>query len=97
MRKKAPVLLLVIFALFLGIAIFHPFSHGLHHEHDDGHDCPVCLWLHYAAVIFFFAVDFYVIFRVISYILVLPGISPASVSFSSDIPRAPPKHYFSAV
>ena len=46
MRKKASILSLVVFTIFLGIVIFHPLSHGLHHGGDDGHDCPICLWMH---------------------------------------------------
>jgi len=46
MRKKASILLLAVFAVFLGIAIFHPLTHGSHHDGDDGHNCPICLWVH---------------------------------------------------
>jgi hypothetical protein len=45
-RRNHAFLLLVVFAIFLGIAIFHPLSHGSHYDGDDGHDCPICLWVH---------------------------------------------------
>lgn len=93
-RKKASVLLLVVFAVFLGIAISHPLSHGLHHDGDDGHDCPICLWLHNAVVVFFFAVVFCVIFQVVSFIAALPIIPLIKVLFSANISRAPPKLHF---
>lgn len=96
-RKKAPVLLLVVFAIFLGIAIFHPLSHGLHHDGDDGHDCPICLWLHYAAVLFFFVVVFCVMFRVVSFIPALPSTPLIKILLSVNISRAPPEHCFSAI
>jgi len=46
MRKKASILSLVVFTIFLGIAVLHPLSHGLHHDGYDGHDCSICLWVH---------------------------------------------------
>ncbi len=93
MRKKASLLLLVVFAVFLGIAIFHPLSHGLHHDGDDGHGCPICLWLHYAAVMFFLVVVFCVIFRIVSFIAVLPRTLLIKLSLSANISRAPPQFY----
>ena len=83
-------MLLAVFAIFLGIAIFHPLSHGLHHGGDDGHDCPICLWLHFAAEVSFFEVIFCVISSVISFILVLPRVPSIKISLSANISRAPP-------
>jgi len=97
MRNKVSVLLLVVFAIFLGIVIFHPLTHGLHHDGDDGHDCPICLWLHYAAVLFFFAVIFCIMFRVVSFIPALPSIPLVKILLSTNISRAPPKFHFPAV
>ena len=97
MRKKASVLLLVVFAVFLGIVISHPLSHGLHHNEDSGHECPICLWLHHIAVIFFFVVVFCVIFQVASFIAALPSIPLIKISLSANLSRAPPKLYFYAV
>jgi hypothetical protein len=90
MRKRVPFLLLVVFTVFLGIVIFHPLSHGLHHGGDDGHDCPICLWLHYAAEVSFFAVVFCVVFCVISFIPALPRIPLVKILLSANISRAPP-------
>ena len=97
MRRKISFLLLAVLAIFLGIVIFHPFSHGLHHDEDKGHECPVCLWLHYAAVIFIFAVVFYFIFQVISFVIVLPARPEYTALFSANVSRAPPKYSFYAV
>jgi hypothetical protein len=93
MRKKASVLLLFVFAIFLGIVILHPLSHSLHHDDDDGHDCPICLWLHYVAVMYFLAVVFRVIFLIVSFITAFPCIPLTKLSFSSNISRAPPRAY----
>jgi hypothetical protein len=89
-KKNRAFLLLAVFAVFLGIVIFHPLSHSLHHDGDDGHDCPICLWLHYAAEGSFFAVVFYAIFSVISFIPALPRIPLVKILFSANISRAPP-------
>jgi len=97
MRKKASVLLLFVFAIFLGIVILHPLSHSLHHDDDDGHDCPICLWLHYAAVMFFLAVMFRVIFRVINFIAALPSIPLIKILLPANISRAPPELRFFAI
>ncbi len=96
MKKKTSLLLLAVFAIFLGIVILHPLSHSLHH-HDDGHECPICFWLHYVAVIFSLAVVFYVIFRVISFIAALPGISLIRILLSANISLAPPEFLFPIV
>lgn len=93
MRKKAPVLLLVVFAVFLGIAVFHPLSHGLDHEGDDGHDCPVCLWLGYVVIALFFSTIFSVLFRVILRFSPLLQASLFKAIISSGISRAPPQSY----
>jgi hypothetical protein len=93
MRKKASVLLLFVFAIFLGIAILHPLSHSLHHDDDDGHDCPICLWLHYVAVMYFPAVVFCVIFRIVNLIVALPRIPLVKLLLSVNISRAPPRAY----
>ncbi len=92
MSKKASLLLLFVFAVFLGIAIFHPLSHGLHH-HDDGHECPICLWLHYVAVMYFPAVVFCVIFRIVNLIVALPRIPLIKFLLFANISRAPPRAY----
>lgn len=93
MRKKASVLLLVVFAIFLGIAIFHPLSHGLHHDNDDGHECPICLWLNHVVIALFFSVIGSVLFRVILRLFVLPHTLLFKEIISVSIPRAPPQFY----
>ncbi|MCK9614672.1 MAG: hypothetical protein M0R48_04105 [Candidatus Omnitrophica bacterium] len=90
MRKKISFLLLVVFAVFLGIVIFHPFVHSLHHDRNDAHECPICIWLYYAAFIFFFAAIFYVIFHVVSFIDILATIPLVKILLSANISRAPP-------
>jgi len=91
MRNKASFLLLAVFLIFLGIAIFHPFSHDLHQHEDAEHECPICLWLYYAAVSFFIIAVFYVIFRVISFVATSPRILPCRVLIPAYVSRAPPK------
>lgn len=92
MRKKPSLLLLFVFAVFLGIAIFHPLSHGLHHDEDDGHECPICLWLHHA-VILFSAVVFCIFLRLVSHIFILPRTPVVKTLMSVGISRAPPQAY----
>ncbi len=83
-------MLLAVFVVFLGIAVFHPLSHSLQHDGDDGHDCPICLWLHYVAEGSFFAVVFYAIFSAISFIPALSRIPSVKTLPSANISRAPP-------
>ncbi len=89
-KRNHAFLLLAVFAIFLGIVISHPLSHGLHHDGDDGHDCPICLWLHFAAEASFSAVLFCVIFSVVSFISALPRIPSVKILPSVNISRAPP-------
>ncbi len=90
MKKRISFLLLIVFAIFLGIVIFHPFSHGLYDHEKDGHECPICLWLYYASAIVFFVAMFYIIFHVISFINILVGIPLVKILLSANISRAPP-------
>jgi uncharacterized membrane protein YvlD (DUF360 family) len=93
MRKKASVLLLVVFAIFLGIVIFHPLSHGVHHDNDDGHECSVCLWINHVVIALFFSIILSVLFRVILRLFVLPHTPLFEGIFSTSISRAPPQVY----
>ncbi|MBN2452958.1 MAG: hypothetical protein JXB40_01680 [Candidatus Omnitrophica bacterium] len=94
-RKGASFLLLAVFIIFLGIAIFHPFSHEtIHHEDGGGHECPICLWLFYAAAISLFIVAFFVILQVINYIIFFQAPQVIKLSIPANISRAPPSlHY----
>jgi hypothetical protein len=90
MRNKASFLLLVVFAVFLGIVILHPLSHGLHHDGDDGHECPICLWLHNNTV-FVSSVMSLLIFFAFFYFCCLPFFTlPAVPRFATQFSRAPP-------
>jgi len=93
MRKKAPVLLLAVFAIFLGIAIFHPLSHSLHHDNDDGHECPICFWLNHVVITLFFSIISSILFRVILRLFMLPHTPLFEKIISASISRAPPQFY----
>jgi len=93
MRKKSSILLLVVFAIFLGIAIFHPLSHGLHHDSDDGHECPICLWLNHAVIALFFLIIFSVLFHVILRLFMLLCVPLFKDAIFASIARAPPQFY----
>jgi hypothetical protein len=68
------------------------------HDGDDGHDCPICLWLHYAAaVVLFAAAVFRVIFRIVNLIVALPRNPLIKLSLPANISRAPPELLLSAV
>jgi len=91
MRKKSSVLLLIVFAIFLGIAIFHPLSHGL--RHDDGHECHICLWLNHVVIALFFSPVLSVLFRVILRLFALPRIPLFKDILFVSISRAPPRFH----
>jgi hypothetical protein len=92
-RKRTAFLMLLVYAVFLGIAVFHPISHSSHH-YDDGQECPICRWLHCAAFVAFFEDIFCAAFYVVSFIVVFPGVHPIAAPLLADISRAPPKSGF---
>ena len=95
-RNIAPFLLLAVFIIFFGIALLHPFSHEIGHHEGDGHECPICLWLYYAAAIVLFIFVFYSVLRFIGSIDILPAILSAISSIITYISRAPPsRDYYS--
>lgn len=93
MRKRTSFLLLVVFVVFLGIVIFHPLSHDVHHDNDDGHECSVCLWINHVVIALFFSIILSVLFRVILCFFVLPCIPLFKKIIFSSISRAPPQVY----
>jgi hypothetical protein len=93
-KNKASFLLLLVFAVFLGIVIFHPLSHGMHHDEKDGHECTVCLWLNYVVIVVFFAISLSIFLRLISRFFAPLQILYAETSCSASISRAPPLFYF---
>jgi hypothetical protein len=90
MRNKASFLLLVVFGIFLGMAIFHPFSHGVGHHDHDGHECPICMWLYYAAAISLFIIVFSVILQATRHIIYFPVLQVIRPLVPANISRAPP-------
>lgn len=94
MRNKASFLLLAVFGIFLGIAIFHPFSHEADHHTDDGHDCPICMWLYYAAAISLFIVIFSVILQAISCVIFFSIPQVIKLLIPANISRAPPVFHY---
>jgi hypothetical protein len=90
MRKKASLLSLVVFAVFLGIVIFHPFSHGLHHDGDDGHDCPICLWVHNNTVFISPMVSLLIFFMFLYFYRPFVTALPVYSHFTTQSSRAPP-------
>ncbi len=91
-RKKISLLLLVVFAIFLSIAVFHPLSHGLV-QHKNGHadhECSICLWLNSTVIILLSAVIFDTALLIVNFIvsrIVTPRIKDFFYGWSS---RAPP-------
>ena len=90
MRKKLSILLLVVFAVFLGIAIFHPLTHGLHHDGDDGHDCPICLWVHNNTVFISPTVSLLIFFAFFCFYRVFFFTLPVFHHFVTQFSHAPP-------
>jgi len=90
MRKKASILSLVVFTIFLGIVIFHPLSHGLHHDGDDGHDCPICLWVHNNTVFVAPIVSLSIFFMFLFFCRLLLFTPLICSYFSTQSSRAPP-------
>jgi hypothetical protein len=92
MRNRISLFLLAAFFIFLGIAALHPFSHDLHHREDGGHECPICLWIYFAALASLSIVVLLIIaFLATGLIFITPGAMPGSVFVPTNIPRAPPK------
>jgi len=90
MRNKSPVLLLAVFAVFLGIVILHPLTHGLHHDGDDGHDCQICLWVHNNTVFVFSAVSLLISFTFLCFCCSPLFTLPVAFRFATQFSRAPP-------
>ena len=90
MRKRISFLLLIVLAVFLGIVIFHPLSHGLHHDVDDGHDCPICLWVHNNTVFVSPIISLLIFFTFLCFCRLLFFTFPACSHFATQFSRAPP-------
>ena len=89
-KNKAFFLLLVVFSIFIGIVILHPFSHGLHHGGDDEHECPICLWLHSNTFFVSLIISLLIFFAFLCFCrlhLFIPSVCSSSITQSS---RAPP-------
>lgn len=92
MKKKKSLLLLIVFAIYLSIAVFHPLSYGLA-QHKNGHaehECSICLWLNATTIILLSPVIFDAVLHIVSFIAsrsVTPRIKYFFYSLSS---RAPP-------
>ena len=90
MRKPISFLLPVVFAVFLGIMTFHPLSHGLHHDEDGGHECPVCLWLQNNTVFVSPVVSLLIFFAYLCLCRVFFLIFPVFSHFLTQFSHAPP-------
>ncbi|MDD5109318.1 MAG: hypothetical protein PHC29_07465 [Candidatus Omnitrophica bacterium] len=90
MRNRIAFLLLVVLAVFLGIVILHPLSHGLHHDGDDGHECSICLWLHNNTVFVFFGTSLLIFFTFICFCRLFSFTLPVYLHFATQFSRAPP-------
>jgi hypothetical protein len=93
MRKTASFVLLFVFAVFLGIALFHPFSHGSLCESDSTHECAVCLWLLYAVIDVFFAISLSFFLLLVTRFTALVKVIFIKASYPVCISRAPPQTY----
>jgi len=82
--------LLAVFAVFLGIAIFHPLTHGSHHDGDDGHNCPICLWVHNNTVFVFSDISLLISFTFLCFCYLPLFTLLAALRFGTQSSRAPP-------
>ncbi len=92
MRKKKSLLLLVVFAIYLSIAVFHPLSHGLA-QHKNGHvdhECSICLWLSTTAIVLFPLIILNAIQHIVSFFSGCSSTPRIKDFFYNRPSRAPP-------